>query len=145
MAYWNPLIYRQNDLPLQHVLPRKWGDGLSAGHLPNTLASLLKANSYNHPCLYVGTWGPFYGSALVWCVQVMLYEKQLSYGVRVVRPPYYAAPQTTLDVGVQDVAHQALTALCQEHQDLNNQWLSGKEKEYGQKIEDLQAWERVPE
>jgi hypothetical protein len=75
----------------------------------------------------------------------MLYEKQLSYGVRVVRPPYYAAPQTTLDVGVQDAAHQALTALCQELQDLNNQWLSGKEKEYGQKIEDLQAWERVPE
>jgi hypothetical protein len=57
---------------------------------------------------------------------------------------YYAAPQITLDVGVQDAAHQALTALCQELWDLDSQWLSEKE-EYVQKIEDLQAWERVQE
>jgi hypothetical protein len=44
----------------------------------------LKVNSYNHIPLYVGTWGPFGGSALVWCVQVMLYEKELSYDIRVV-------------------------------------------------------------
>jgi hypothetical protein len=69
---------------VQHVPLKKWGDGLSAGHLPNALASLLKANGYNHTPLYVGTWGPFCGSALVWCVKVMMYEKELSYGVRVV-------------------------------------------------------------
>jgi hypothetical protein len=113
MAYWKPSICRQEDLPVHHVLLRKWCDRLSAGHLPKTLASLLKANGYNHASLYVGTWGPFCGSALVWCVQVMLYEKQLSYDVRVVRHMYYIEPQATLDAGVQDVAHQALIALCQ--------------------------------
>jgi hypothetical protein len=85
MAYWNPSICRQEDLPVQHVLLRKWGDGLSSGHLPNSLASLLKANGYNHAPLYVGTWGPFGRHAPLWCVQVMLYKKQLSYGVCVVQ------------------------------------------------------------
>jgi hypothetical protein len=100
------------DLPAQHVLLRKWGDGLSAGHLPNSLASLLKVNSYNHVPLYVGTWGPLGESALVWCVQVMLYEKELSYGIHVVRHTFYATPQTTLDARLQDAAHQALIAFC---------------------------------
>jgi hypothetical protein len=49
---------------VHYVLLRKWGDGLSDGHLPNSLASLLKANGYNHTPVYVGTWGPFDGSAL---------------------------------------------------------------------------------
>jgi hypothetical protein len=93
---------------------RKWGDGLSARHLPNSLAILRKANGYNHVPLYVGTWGPFSGSAPVWCVQVMLYEKELSYDVCVVRHMFYAAPQTTLDAGVQDAAYQALLDPCQE-------------------------------
>jgi hypothetical protein len=75
----------------------------------------------------------------------MLYEKQLSYGVCVVWHTYHTAPQATLDAGVQDVVHHELIALCQELRDLDNQWLSEKEKEYVQKIEDLQAWERVQE
>jgi hypothetical protein len=58
----------------------------------------------------------------------MLYEKELSYGVCVVWQPYYAAPQTTLDSGVQDAAYQALLALCQELWDLDSQWLSETEK-----------------
>jgi hypothetical protein len=78
---------------MQHVLLRKWGGGLCAGHLPNSLMSLLKVNGYNHVPLYVGTWGPFGGSAPIWCVQVMLYEKELSYGVLVVQHTFYAAPQ----------------------------------------------------
>jgi hypothetical protein len=65
---------------------------LSAGYLLNSLASLLKVNGYNHAPCYVGTWGPFRGSAPVWCVQVMLYGKDLFYGVRVVRHTFYAAP-----------------------------------------------------
>jgi hypothetical protein len=76
MAYWNPSIYQREDLPVQHVLLRKWGDGLSDGHLLNSLVGLLKANGYNHVPLYVGTWGPLNGSAPIWCVQVMLYEKE---------------------------------------------------------------------
>jgi hypothetical protein len=99
---------------VQQVLLRKWGDGLSAGNLPNALSSLLKVNGYNHAPLYIGTWGPFHGSAPVWSVQVMLYEKQLSYGVRVVQHTYHATPQATLGIGVQDAAHQSLIALCQE-------------------------------
>jgi hypothetical protein len=75
----------------------------------------------------------------------MLYEKHLSYGVHVVRHAFYAAPQATLDDGVQDAAHQALIALCQELWDLDSQRLSELEKKYVQKIEDLQAWERVKE
>jgi hypothetical protein len=75
----------------------------------------------------------------------MLYEKELSYDVRVVWHTFYAAPQATLDGGVQDAAHQALIAFCQELWDLDIQWLSEKEKKYVQKIEDLQAWERVQE
>jgi GTPase involved in cell partitioning and DNA repair len=78
-------------------------------------------------------------------VQVTLYEKQLSYGVHIVRHTYYAAPQATLDAGVQDAAYQALTTLCQELQDLDSQQLSEMEKVYVQKIDDLQAWERVQE
>jgi hypothetical protein len=72
MAYWNPSICQREDLLVQLVLLRKWGDGLSAGHLPNNLVSLLKANGYNHVPLYVVTWGTFNGSVPVWCVQVML-------------------------------------------------------------------------
>jgi hypothetical protein len=145
MAYWNPLICQRENFPVQHVLLRKCGGGLSAGHLPNSLSRLLKVSVFNHVPLYISTWGPFGESAHVWCVKVMLYEKELSYDVRVVRHTFYAAPQTTLDARVQDVAHQALIALCQELQDLDSQWLSEKEKKYVQKIEDLQAGERVQE
>jgi hypothetical protein len=60
----------------------------------------------------------------------MLYKKELSYDVRVVLHTFYDAPQTTLDAGVQDAAHQALIAFFQELQDLNNQWLSETEKKY---------------
>jgi hypothetical protein len=77
---------------MQHVLLRIWGDGLSAGHLPSSMVSLLEVNGYNHIPLYVGTWGPFDGSAPIWCVQVMLYEKELSYGVHVVPHTFNAAP-----------------------------------------------------
>jgi hypothetical protein len=42
----------------------------------------------------------------------MLYEKEFSYGIHVVRHTFYATPQTTLDAGVQDAAYQALLALC---------------------------------
>jgi hypothetical protein len=128
---------------VQLVLLRKWGDGFNAGYLPNSLASLLNVNGYNHVPLYVGTWGPFSRSAHVWCVQVMLYKKELSYGVRVIRHTYHAAPQATLDARVQDVDHQALIAFCQELRDIDNQRLSEKEKQYVQEIEDLQACGRV--
>jgi hypothetical protein len=70
-------------------------------------------------------------------------EKELSYGVRVVRHTFYAAPQTTLDARVQDAAHQALIAFCEELRDLYSQWFSEIERKYVQKIENLQAWERV--
>jgi hypothetical protein len=96
------------------------GDGLSAGHLPNSLASLLKANGYSHMPLYVGTWWPFGGTAPVWCEQVMLYENELGYVIHVVWHTFYTAPQTTLDAGVQDAAYQALLALCQELWDLDS-------------------------
>jgi hypothetical protein len=99
---------------VQHVFLRKWGDGLSAGDLPNSLASLLKVNGYNHVPPYVGTWRPFNRRTLVWCMQVMLYQKELSYNVQVVRHMFYAAPQTTLDARVQDTTDKALIALCQE-------------------------------
>jgi hypothetical protein len=102
-------------------------------------------NGYNHVPLYVGNEATFNGSAPVWCVQVMLYEKELSYDVRVVQHTFYAAPQTTLDARVQDAAHQVLIAFCQELRDLDNQKLSEMERKYVQKIEDLQAWERVQE
>jgi hypothetical protein len=52
----------------------------------------------------------------------------------------YAAPQTTLDAGVQDAAYQALLSFYQELWDLDSQRLSEIEKRYAQKIEDLQAW-----
>jgi hypothetical protein len=145
MAYWNTLICQRQDLLVRHVLLRKWGDGLSAGHLRNSLASLLKVNGYNHVPLYVSTWGPFGGSDPVWCMQVMLYEKELSYGVRVIRHTYPVTPQATRDARVQDAAHQALIFFCQELQDLDNQRLYKMERKYVQKIEDLQAWERVQE
>jgi hypothetical protein len=61
----------------------------------------------------------------------------------VVRHTYEAAPQATLDAGVLDAPHQVLIALCQELWDLDSQRLSEKEKEYVQKIEDFQAWERM--
>jgi hypothetical protein len=56
MVYGNLSICQQEDLQVQHALLRKWGDELSAGHLTNSLASLLKVNGYNHAPLYVGTW-----------------------------------------------------------------------------------------
>jgi hypothetical protein len=145
MAYQKPLVCRQGDLLVQHVLLRKWGDGLSAGHLAKALSCLLKTNDYNHTPLYVDTWVLIHGSVPVWCVQVMLFEKQLSYGVHVLRHPYRTTLQPTLDAGVHDATHQALIAVCHELRDLDNQQLRGKEKEYVQKIEDLQTWKRVQE
>jgi hypothetical protein len=62
-----------------------------------------------------------------------------------IRHTFYAAPQTTLDAGVQDAAFQDLLAFCQELRDLDSQRLSKTKKAYMQKIEDLQAWERVQE
>jgi hypothetical protein len=72
-----------------------------------------------------------------------VYNKGFSYGVCVVWHTFYAAPQATLDARLQDAAHQALIALCQELRDLNNQRLSEMKKKYVQKNEDLQSWERV--
>jgi hypothetical protein len=63
-------------------------------------------------------------------MQVMLYQKELSYNVQLVRHMLYAAPQTTLDARVQDTADKALIALCQELWDLDSQRLSEKEKKY---------------
>jgi hypothetical protein len=77
---------------------------------------------------------PQYG-VCKWCC-----TRELNYGVRVIRHTYHAAPQATLDA-----AHQALIAFCQELRDHDNQHLNEKEKGYVQKIEDLQAWERVQE
>jgi hypothetical protein len=48
-----------NKYYMHNVLLRKCGDGLSAGHLHIALASLLKANGYNHAPLYIGTWDRF--------------------------------------------------------------------------------------
>jgi hypothetical protein len=124
---------------MQHVLLRKWGDGLIAGHLPNSLASLHKANGYNHKPLYVGTWGPFGGSAPVWCVQVMLYERiELWCSC----DSTYISRCTT---GYSRCCSSSPNSFCQELRDHDNQHLNEKEKGYVQKIEDLQAWERVQE
>jgi hypothetical protein len=60
----------------------------------------------------------------------MLYGKELSYNICVVRHMFYTAPQTTLAAWVQDVAHQALIAFCQELRDLDNQRLSEMERKY---------------
>jgi hypothetical protein len=38
-----------------------------------------------------------------------------------------------------------LTAFCQKLQDIDNQRLNEKEKQYVKEIEDLQAWGRVQE
>jgi hypothetical protein len=54
MANWNHMICRQEDLLVHRVLLRKWGDRLSAGHLPKILASLLKVNVYNHALIGSG-------------------------------------------------------------------------------------------
>jgi hypothetical protein len=75
----------------------------------------------------------------------MLYEKELSYGVCVIQHTYHAASQATLDAGDQDAAHQGLIAFFQELWDLDSHRLNEMEKNYVQKIEDLQAWERVQE
>jgi hypothetical protein len=48
----------------------------------------------------------------------------------VIRHMYHTAPQAILNAGVQDAAHQALTAFCQELRDIDNQWLSEKDKQY---------------
>jgi hypothetical protein len=112
---------------------------------PQCFGKLTQGERLQPRTLYVGTWGLFHESAPVWCVQVMLYEKELSYGVRVIWPTYHPAPHATLNARVQDDAHQTLTAFCQELQDLDSQRLSEKEKAYVQKIKDLQAWERVQE
>jgi hypothetical protein len=104
-------FYMHSYLHKIFILVKKW---VLHGHLPNSLASLLKANGYNYVPLYVSTWGLFSGSAPVWCVQVMMYEKELSYGVHVIRHTYHTTPQGTLDARVQDAAHQALQAFCQE-------------------------------
>jgi hypothetical protein len=57
---------------------------------------------------------------------------------------YHAAPQGTLNAGVQDATRQGLTTICEELRDLDNQRFSEKE-EYMQKTKDLLAWVRVQE
>jgi hypothetical protein len=47
-------------------------------------------------------------------VQVALYEKRLSFGVLVIHHTYYAALSASFNQGIQNAAHQALVALCEE-------------------------------
>jgi hypothetical protein len=86
-------------LPSQDVVIELCSDGLSAGNLPNTLAKLLKSIRYNHAPFNLGTWGPVLRGEPVWYVQVVLYEKHLSFGVLVIRHTYYAAPSASFNDG----------------------------------------------
>jgi hypothetical protein len=54
-------------------------------------------------------------------VQVALYEKDLSFGVLVIRHTYDSALSTSFNDGIRDAPHQALVALCEEiHKDCSD-------------------------
>jgi predicted RNase H-like nuclease (RuvC/YqgF family) len=77
---------------------------------------------------------------------VALYEKHLSFGVLVIRHTYYAAPSASLNEGIQDAAHQAIMALCEEiRQECRDKKVRRITEKYTQKHEDLQAWGRSQE
>jgi DNA repair ATPase RecN len=79
-------------------------------------------------------------------VQVALYEKHLSFGVLVIHHTYYAAPSASFNEGIQDAAHQALAALCEEiRQERRDKQVRRIIEKYTQKLEDLQAWGRSQE
>jgi uncharacterized coiled-coil protein SlyX len=106
------------------------------------LAELLKSVQYNHAPFYLGTWGPVLGGELVWYVQVALYETHLSFGVLMIRHTYYATQSASFNDEIRDVAHQALTVLCEEIRqdrcDKQVRRITITEK-YMQKLEDLQV------
>jgi hypothetical protein len=133
-------------LPTQDVVIELCSDGLSAGNLPNMLAELLKSVGHNHVPFYLGTWGPILEGELVWYVQVDLYEKQLNFGVLVIRHTYYTASSVSFNDGIQDVGHQALVALREEiHQEHHDKQVRRITEKYTQKLEDLQDWGRSQE
>jgi hypothetical protein len=101
-------------LPAQQVVIKLCSDGMSACGLPKTLAELLKSVGYNHAPFYIGTWGLIHGGESLWYVQVVLYEKHLSFGVLVIRRMCHATSSATFNDGIQDAAYQALVALCEE-------------------------------
>jgi hypothetical protein len=71
---------------------------------------------------------------------VVLYEKHLSFGVLGIRHNYHATSSATFNDRIQNAAHQALVALCEEiRQDLRDKQVRRKEEKYSQMIEDLQA------
>jgi hypothetical protein len=87
-------------LPAQDVVIELCSDELSAGNLPNMLAELLKSVGYNHAPFYLGTWGLILRGELVWYVQVALYEKDLSFGVLMIRHTYYATSSASFNDGI---------------------------------------------
>jgi hypothetical protein len=101
-------------LPVRHVIWELCSNGMDAGAVPQLVTRLLKSNGYNHAPLYICTWGPINGSDPIWCVQVHLYEKQLSYGVHEIHHIYHTTPRATLNAGIQDAARQALSVLHEE-------------------------------
>jgi hypothetical protein len=133
-------------LPAHDVVIELCSDGLSAGDLPKTLTEVLKLVGYNHAPFYIGTWAPVLGGEPLWYVQVALYEKHLSFGVLVIRQSYYATPSATFNDGIQDAAHEALVAACEEiRQDRHDKQVRRINEKYTQRIKDLQAWDRAQE
>jgi hypothetical protein len=90
----------QATLLAQDVIQELCNDGMDVDTVPQLLLSLLKLNGYHHAPIYVCTMGPINRSPPMWCVQVHLYEKQLSYGCREIHHIYYTTPWTTLNAGI---------------------------------------------
>ena len=90
--------------------------------------------------------GPIHGGEPVWYVQVALYEKHPSFGALVIRQTYYATSSATFNDGIQDAAHQALGAVCEEiRQDRHDKQVRRINEKSTQRIEDLQTWGRAQE
>jgi hypothetical protein len=90
-------------------------DGQEAGYFPRTLWTVLLALGSSEPPLFIGILKLLRGNLYLWHVRVVIYERSTTDRIRricqVVEAP---APRWAFEVGMREIAHEALAVLRHE-------------------------------
>jgi hypothetical protein len=102
--------------PHRNVVPTEsHSDGQNAGYFPWTLRTVLLALGYNEPPLFVSVPRLLRGNSYLWRVWVIIYERPMTYHIRhFCRVVEATTPRWTFEVGMREVAREALALLRHE-------------------------------
>jgi hypothetical protein len=90
-------------------------DGQDAGYILRTLRTVLLALGSSEPPLFIGTPRLLCGNSYLWHVRVVIYERPTTDRIRHIRQVVEApAPRWTFEVGMREVAREALVVLRHE-------------------------------